>query len=257
VAAKPHVHKIDGAEFAMGQVPEWHPRNQSFLAPAPAYTPSRPRVSHRIWVPVQDQLKVGACVSFAGHQTLASDALHRLGSYSPSTDFPGIAFTTYAELTARDEFAGTWRYDPKAGTPGHPPADSPGSGDDTGTSLLAFCQWALERGHISRYEWITGSVDLLLAYLGGAGTDRGRVIFTGWAWTRSMCQPDSQGRIKVTGRPIGGHATVLRGYDREYGLIKGRNQWGKGWGAKGDFLMTHDDVQSRMDEGGEQVVLYR
>jgi C1A family cysteine protease len=47
-----------------------------------------------------------------------------------------------------------------------------------------------------------------------------------------------------TDRPIGGHAVMAVGYDRQKKKFKLRNSWGAGWGQEGYFWMPYDYVAS-------------
>jgi hypothetical protein len=246
-----HAWRVDGRVIAMGHVPRWDDRNLNFLATAQAPT-TRTHVLHRCWLPLLDQDDVGACVGFTG-----TDALGAVPLYRPRSLVRTVAggndhgFATYSVLTSRDTFAGTWLYNGS-------PIDRPhGTGQDTGTSLLSLCQFLLFQGKITRYEWVRGNVELLLAKLGGSGDDKGTVVLTGWEWTEGMLSPERDGLIQPTGRYIGNHATMLRGFQRRRNRVRLRNHWGASWGLGGEAELTIDAVQNRMDEGGQQVVLYR
>lgn len=44
---------------------------------------------------------------------------------------------------------------------------------------------------------------------------------------------------KKTEQVLGGHETLIIGYDDEKSALKVRNSWGKGWGASGNFYMPY------------------
>jgi hypothetical protein len=252
----PHVRTVDGMRLAFGRVEQWDDRNTRHLAaPAPRQHPDRARVMHRAHLPILDQQDVGACEAFQGVDALGCTPLWRghgqdLIDRSNATD---TALRWYDLLTHDDEFDGAWSYG------GDPHAHPLGSGDDTGTSTLALCRMLKARGLITRYEWITGNdVDAVLHHLDHGGDDgKGTVILTGWGWTQSMCQPGPAGIITARGPDIGGHATILRGFDRRERLIVGRNHWSRSWGNAGEYAIRFEDVANRMAEGGDQAVIYR
>lgn len=267
-ADTPHVATVDGMRVAFGRVPQWDPANAQYLARTVhtfAERPTRTRVMHRAWLPVLDQQDVGACEPFQGVDALGSAPLYRkaelLGlsqaghhpGYTKADALADVGFRWYDAITHRDEFPGAYSYN------GDPAASPHGTGQDTGTSTLALCQYLKDQGLITRYEWITGDdPEALLYHLDKGGPDgRGTVILTGWGWTQSMCRPGSDGRITVKGPDIGGHATILRGYDRRTGRIRGRNHWRPDWGLAGEYEITVADAGNRMREGGDQAVIYR
>jgi hypothetical protein len=234
VTDSPHVRTVDGRQVAFGRIPQWDDRNALHLAaPAPQQHPDRNRVMHRSHLPILDQDDVGACEAFQGVDALGCTPLWRghgqdLVDRSNAND---TAFRWYDLLTHDDEFDGAWSYN------GNPSTRPHGSGDDTGTSTLALCRMLKQRGLITRYEWITGDdVDLVLHHLDHGGDDgTGTVILTGWPWTDGMTRPDPTGLIRATGPVVGGHATILRGFDRRTRRIRGRNHWTSAWGYHGEY----------------------
>jgi hypothetical protein len=262
----PHVRTVDGMRLAFGRVEQWDDRNARHLAaPAPRQHPDRARVMHPAHLPILNQDDVGACEAFQGVDALGCTPLYRTAEllglstvghnpgYTKADALADVAFRWYDVITHDDEFDGAYTYN---GSPNRSPH---GSGDDTGTSTLALCRMLKARGLITRYEWITGGdVDLVLHHLDHGGDDgRGTVILTGWGWTQSMCQPGPAGIITTRGPDIGGHATILRGFDRRERLIVGRNHWTATWGSAGEYAIRFEDVANRMAEGGDQAVIYR
>lgn len=126
-----------------------------------------------------------------------------------------------------------------------------------GTTIRAGCRVLERRGLISSYEW-TYSVDEILQWmLGGHGG-----LNLGIDWYEGMNQPSPEGIIRLTGKPIGGHAIYSFGIDRQRGLISLQNSWGPEWGGwelygkrvnPGCAKLPLDDLKRLLDGNGEAV----
>lgn len=114
-----------------------------------------------------------------------------------------------------------------------------------GTSVRAGAKVLRARGVISSFYW-AWDVDTLLRAVDVLGP-----VVMGTNWYTSMFRPDSTGLVKVQGRVEGGHAWVVNGYNRNRGLVRAKNSWGRGWGKKGYFYLSIDDLARLLSEQGD------
>lgn len=99
---------------------------------------------------------------------------------------------------------------------------------------------------LSMYLWAT-SMDELTTWL----LTKGPVV-VGTTWYNDMFRLDAKGIARATGGIAGGHAYLIRGYNSKGKLFRCTNSWGSGWGQKGEFWMTTDDVSKVLfDDDGE------
>lgn len=211
------------ATYALGRRPQFDERSRSFAAPVTRPVPSL--VHHRTFGPRLNQGDLGACTGFATATAVNTHPNHR-PRHLPKT--AEDARSLYSRATAIDVFDGTW-----------PP-------DDTGSSGLAACKAAVERGWIRRYEWAFG-LDHALATLAV------RPVMFGTNWYESMFDSDDDGLVVIAGVAVGGHEWCAIGYNRPARLVYAVNSWGPKWGDNGRFNVRFDDLARLLREDGDAV----
>jgi len=117
----------------------------------------------------------------------------------------------------------------------------------SGTSVLAGAKDLQARGLVTSYGWAFGLADLIL----GVGY-RGPAVL-GISWYESMYHADG-GTVTVSGAQVGGHCILARGVSVRRRTFLLRNSWGSGWGRGGDALISFDDLERLLHEGGEACV---
>jgi hypothetical protein len=183
---------------------------------------------------ILDQGDLGSCTGNAITGCLMTGPLYRLHhNYGEAT-----AVSIYSRATVLDGFDGTY-----------PP-------DDTGSSGLAVCKVALERGLIRGYETAFG-IDQALAGL------QLSPIITGVNWYSGFDNPAATGLVKLSGSIRGGHEFLVRAYDDTGSfpwskaisatepLVLCDNSWTGTWGLRGSFVMTVEDWTRLLSEDGD------
>jgi hypothetical protein len=127
-------------------------------------------------------------------------------------------------------------------TPGEYPPD------DTGSSGLAVCKAAQQKGLISAYHHAFG-IDHALDALVIAP------VIIGIPWYSSFDEP-TDGILEISDDAYvrGGHEVELLGIDVKNEFVEGVNSWGTGWGAKGRFTMSWDTLARLLAEDGDCTV---
>lgn len=124
--------------------------------------------------------------------------------------------------------------------------------DYAGTSVRAAFKLLKAKGFVSEYRWafdVGTVVDHLLT--------RGPVVL-GTAWTAGMAHPDAKGFVRPTGRPLGGHAYLAVGANRDKagpggarGAIRVLNSWGRDWGQGGRAWLGFQDLAALLADQGD------
>lgn len=117
-----------------------------------------------------------------------------------------------------------------------------------GSSVLGAIKAASERGWYSEYRWAFGENDLALAV-----GYRGPVVL-GINWYEGMCEPDEFGSIAPTGKCVGGHAIMCRGYNAKTHHYRLHNSWGRDWGIDGDCFLWAGYMEQLLKESGEACI---
>jgi len=90
------------------------------------------------------------------------------------------------------------------------------------------------------YTRITDGVDNICDALAA-----GNFVSIGSPWYESWMDTDSQGRLEENyDNVVGGHETLLYGYDRIGKFFYGQNSWGTSWGNRGRFLMPFSAIEA-------------
>lgn len=209
------------------------PQSRNFPARA-LFAAEQPIVSveHRRRVGLYDQGQYGSCESNAGHGTLSTAPFrHRYTSQKR-------ILRAYAEITAADEFPGTFDWRDPTG---------PGS-EDTGTSTLAMAKWMKAQGRISEYRWNFSFTDTLRAIQKSA-------LVVAFAWYPSMFRNPSQGSEPLTvdfsEGWVGGHALSATRLDVDRQLIGGPNSW-NGWGW---WWLRFADAERLLADQGDSLLM--
>lgn len=164
--------------------------------------------------PVLDQGAEGACVGFACKHLLTAEPHIQAGGPS--------ARELYLESRLHDEFDD--RLVPE------------------GTSVRAGLQTLKRHGLIQAYWWAP-NVDFLAAYIAHHGP---AVVGTQWYGYET----ESDSRVRLSGRAVGGHAWVITGYDLSESVFFGLNSWGESFGHEGQFYVTMSDFARELTRGG-------
>jgi hypothetical protein len=213
---------MEANPYPLGRLVEHDPRSRNFPARAALIKP-RPIVWRR-YGPVLDQGTLGSCTGNSMAHALNSRPLRKLGSrILREEDAVGI----YQDATRIDPFPGEY-----------PP-------DDTGSSGLAVCKVAKNRGLISGYN------HAFSAEQARAAIQTGPALFGTW-WHNSMFQPDSRGYVHPDGNKVGGHEILIVGDDMTKLIIQ--NSWGPGWGRGGRFYLTYTDFEQLMMDDGDVTI---
>ncbi len=117
-----------------------------------------------------------------------------------------------------------------------------------GTSVLAAVQAGVERGWYGQFYWAFQEEEVALA-VGYKGT-----VLMGTDWYEGMCTPDSKGVIAPTGKKVGGHAYLIRGYNAKTGFYRIRNSWGIDWGVSGDCFIYREELNWLLHNRGEACI---
>jgi hypothetical protein len=122
----------------------------------------------------------------------------------------------------------------------------PGANYD-GTSALGACKYLLSVNLITGYRWCFGHQQIIdtISHVGPVGI--------GVRWLNGMMFTDPAGFIHATGAEVGGHEVELNGVNVKGKYVLGTNSWGAGWGVKGRFKLSWDDLAKLVDGDGDAV----
>ena len=211
------------------------PRSLAYLVPErdPATLTS---VRHERQIPVLQQGDLGSCTGNAAEGCVGSAPFYGTipgtvparptGSAVADED---QAVALYSAATRLDDYDGSY-----------PP-------EDTGSDGLSVAKAAQRAGLISGYQHAT-SLNAALAALAE------RPVITGVNWYEGMDDPDTDGRVHVTGSVRGGHEFVLDELDVERKLVGFTNSWGLGWGIDGRAYISWDDFGRLLKQDGDVTV---
>jgi hypothetical protein len=110
-----------------------------------------------------------------------------------------------------------------------------------GTSVLGVAKYIQELGLIGNYWWAY-DIDTIIYYLLTHGP-----IGAGIPWHTSMFSPNANGQIiDISGPVEGGHMVVLNGVNIRSGWLRGKNSWGREWGADGFFYIKIKEFADKL-----------
>jgi hypothetical protein len=118
-----------------------------------------------------------------------------------------------------------------------------------GTSALGAMRYLKNEGIVKEYRWCFGLDDVLdtLVQYGPVGI--------GVWWYSGMMSTDSRGYINPTGSQVGGHEVELHGIDVSGEYVIGTNSWGLGWGQRGRFKLSWENLDRLLHEDGDAVTI--
>lgn len=106
-----------------------------------------------------------------------------------------------------------------------------------GTTVLAGAKVAKRTGIITSYRWAMSEPDL------AAGVSWVGPAVIGVVWRKAMLTPDERsGFLTVAGAELGGHATLVIGFNAEGGYYTILNSWGRKWGFVGTAKIRRADM---------------
>lgn len=76
-------------------------------------------------------------------------------------------------------------------------------------------------------------------------------VVVGTNWYAGMAILGAGGVMKPRGVLLGGHAYLVRGFNRRTGLFRIKNNYGRDWGLGGDAYIEFDDLGRLLGEDGE------
>lgn len=201
----------------------YQPDQRDTIYPIRALVPDEPARTFRNWWPNGawlDQGRTGTCVGHAWAHYVEDGPLTHPGTID--------AIALYGEAVLHDPW---------------PENDGPDL--QFGTTIRAGAQALQARGLVESYLWAWDAETVIRALL-----DVGPVVMGTW-WTSDMSNPDAQGVVRYTGHKLGGHAYLLNGVNRNRGMVRAKNSWGRGWARNGYFYIPFEDLERLIAEDGE------
>lgn len=248
----PFNHRTDGnAHRGLGRHVNHDPQSKRYPYRAARLARMVP-VFHERHVPIFDQGQLGSC---EGNATLGIMAT---GPYwatlSTAQQQSGLAggryswdeagaVNLYSDITAHDSFSGTY-----------PPTD-------TGSDGLSAAKWLTAQGIIPGYQHTFSLNDALAALMDFP-------LLMGTEWLDDMFNPDSYGRIRISGAVDGGHAWILDEYippgakaistgdvlSTVSPYVGGTTSWGLSFGAQGRFFLPASGLGTLLANDGDVIV---
>lgn len=211
----------------LGRHIEHDPRSRSF-----ALTPRPQPLVTKFWnrtSPILNQGSLGSCTGNALVGFLGTEPASL--QLKPGTVLDEkLAVEIYSRGTQLDLINGCY-----------PPTD-------TGSSGLAVCKAAIEKGLISSYRHTFGFSQAL------AALSHDGPLIVGTNWYEGMDSPDDRYKLKVTGQVRGGHEYEVVAIEVDLKLVRMVQSWGDQWGDKGYAWITFDDFERLLAEDGDCIL---
>lgn len=204
----------------------------SLRYPARAVDPRKLKSTrHHFNTPILNQGYIGSCTGYAGTKTVSADAYWAAGKTAlQDADHGAYAVGLYSDATKLDPWPG--EYVP----------------DDTGSDGLSIAKVLKARGLIAGYQHAT-SLEACLTSLAE------RPVMIGSSWLERMYDVDSDGKVNVSGEPVGGHEYVLDELDVENRRVWLTNSWGLEYGQEGRAWMLWGDLGRLLADYGDCTIL--
>lgn len=226
--------KLPREDVRLGRLVEHDPRSRAYRVSRRVH-PTKD-VMHVTEGAVLNQGQLGACVGFSTAHLLNTDPFRSgISQKHPALFLKADALKFYSMATVLDQWPGVY-----------PP-------NDTGTSGLAAMKALKKLGLIKSYNWAFGIEGLL-------GAITASPVLVGIPWYSGMFDPDASGRVKLSGKVVGGHEVCVKGFEivdkanMSNNLFWVRNSWGGSWGKKGDFSITVADMDRLLSNFGDCVI---
>ena len=184
---------------------------------------SLPRVRHWATGKVLDQGMTPHCVEYSGRQWLMSNPVRN--------QWPGDYGSLYKLCQQNDEWDGE---------------------DYDGTSVRALFKVLQSNGYVDGYAWAWDNFTVTAWIL-----QHGPMVL-GTDWYEGMMETDRDGFIHAPGAPVGGHAYLLHGTNRNKlcpdgtrGAHRICQSWGTAWGEHGYCWLSYKDTELLLANQGE------
>lgn len=184
---------------------------------------------HTRHIPILDQGNVGSCTGNAGIGALGTDPFPQTPNGIYSFDESG-AQKLYSDAESLD-------------------GDGPFPPNDNGSSGLSIAKVLKAKGLISGYQHNFTLQNTLLALVKYP-------LLIGSYWFTGMDSLDTDGRAHPNGTIRGGHEYLADEIDVENGKVWFDNSWGEGWGIRGRFYLTWEDLAFLLNQRGDSTVLF-
>jgi len=203
-------------EYGLGRLPAKDQRDTRFLMRWSAPIAIAPYRNYRTG-PVTAQGNFPHCVGHSWAGFLSSAPLMTEDGPAPEAIYHGAQ--------EHDEWEGT-NYD--------------------GSSVRGGAKFLQLQGRLSGYLWAFTVEDIERWVLGGNGC-----VVLGTNWRQGMFDPEKDGRLRLTGPTVGGHAYLLYGMHHARGIARIQNSWSRNWGVNGRAYLSYDDLRTLLSEDGE------
>lgn len=117
-----------------------------------------------------------------------------------------------------------------------------------GSTVRAAIQYAQKEGYIKEYHFTQDIKEVAATIL-----NVGPVVF-GTLWKTEMFYPDKQGVLtfpRDMNNVAGGHAYEVNGYNSKTRMYRGKQSWGRKWGATGNFYIHETNLAWLLENAGE------
>lgn len=215
------VEIVDQISYKLGRQKVHDPRSRSFAMGIPVNQSTWKSKLIRIYDPVVNPNQChGECTGCANSMMLNSE-----GNRHPAQVLNlNYAHKVYTLASKLDPFEGSW-----------PPID-------TGSSGLAAAQAAQRLGTGGAYRWLFGGADEVVQTI-----MTGRTVSVGTWWYEGLMRKDSNLNVAPTGKRVGGHQYVVRGYDKPRDAVIIRC-W---WGSYRDAYLKRSSLNDLLLDGGD------
>jgi hypothetical protein len=114
--------------------------------------------------------------------------------------------------------------------------------DDTGSSGIAAAKAAKQLGYGGEYRHVFNGADGVVQLI-----QMNRTVNVGTWWYEDMFEPTTKGVITPTGKMVGGHQYLARGYDARLDMVIIRC-W---WGSFRDVRISREHLHELIMDGGD------